>query len=104
MQLAAHSVTSDSQGFDLEFEIAPNVVQTTALDELPVAWWARDDRGNHYLGTPNGCGGDYEHAEGTLRFWPTLDPRATVLELVVCADAHQAVISISLAENPERTP
>jgi hypothetical protein len=104
MQLAAHSVTLDSQGFEVEFEIAPNVLHTTALDELPVAWWARDDRGNHYLASPNGWGGDDNHAEGTLRFWPTLDPRATLLELVICADAHQAVVSISLAEKPEQTP
>jgi hypothetical protein len=100
VQFAAHSVTSESQGFDVEFEIAPNVLHTTALDELPVAWWAHDDRGNHYLGSPNGWGGSDEHAEGTLRFWPALDPRATLLELAACADAHQALVSISLAENP----
>ena len=99
IQFAAHSVTSDSHGFDVEFEIAPNVLHTTALDELPFASWAHDDRGNHYLGAPNGWGGSDEHAEGTLRFWPALDPRATLLELAACADAHQALVSISLAEN-----
>jgi hypothetical protein len=104
MQLCAHSVTSDSEGFDVEFEIAPNVLHATALDELPVAWWARDDRGNHYLGSPNGWGGDDKHAEGTLRFWPALDRRANLLELVVCADAHQAVISVSLADTTEQSP
>ncbi len=37
-------------GFELELEVAPNVLAAGALDELPVAWWARDDRENHYLG------------------------------------------------------
>jgi hypothetical protein len=100
VQFAANSITSDSQGFEVEFEVAPNVLHAPALEELPVAWWARDDRGNHYLGTPGGWGGDDEHAEGTLVFWPALDPRATRLELVVCADAHRAVVSVSFADSP----
>jgi hypothetical protein len=103
VQFAAHSITSDAQGFEVEFEVAPNVLHAAALDEMPVAWWARDDRGNHYLGSPNGWGGDNEHAEGTMRYWPALDPRATLLELVVCADAHRAVVSVSLAGNSKAT-
>jgi hypothetical protein len=104
VQLALHSVTSDAQGFEVEFEVAPNVLHYNSLDELPVAWWGRDDRGNHYLGSPNGWGGDDKHADGTLRFWPALDPRATRLELLVSADAHRAVVSVSLARTPGRTP
>ena len=104
IQLAAHSITSDPQGFEIEFEVAPNVLNDRSLGELPVAFWARDDRGNHYLGSPNGWGGDDNRAEGTLRFWPVLDPRATRLDLLVHADTQRAVVSVSLAESPERTP
>jgi hypothetical protein len=104
VQLAAHSVTSDPQGFEIEFDVAPNVLHHNSLDELPIAWWARDDRGNHYLGSPNGWGGDDKHAEGTLRFWPAMDPRAARLELLVTADTHRAVVSVSLGANPVRTP
>ena len=50
VQFAAHWITSDLAGFEVEFEVAPNVLGAGALDELPVAWWARDDRENHYLG------------------------------------------------------
>lgn len=104
VQFAAHSVSSDAHGFEVEFEVAPSVLHTTALGELPVAWWARDDRGNRYLGSPNGWSGSDRQAEGTLRFWPALDPRAARLELLICADARQAVISVSLGGHPEQTP
>ncbi len=102
VQLAVHSITSDAQGFEVEFEVAPNVLQPSALGELPVAWRARDDRGNHHLGSPSGWGGDDAHAEGTMRFWPALDPRAQRLDLLADADAHRAIVAVSLAEKRER--
>lgn len=104
VEFAAQSISSDTEGFGVEFEVAPSVLHTTALDELPVAWWARDDRGNHYLGHPDGWSGGDAHSEGTLRYWPALDPRATRLELLVCADTHQAVVSVSLPGGPNPGP
>ncbi|MGH2873816.1 MAG: hypothetical protein ACRDL5_15315 [Solirubrobacteraceae bacterium] len=104
VQFAAHSITSDLAGFEVEFEVAPNVLGTGALDELPVAWWGRDDRGNHYLGAPNDWGVSDYGAQGTMRYWPALDPRAKRLDLLVCVDAHQAVVSVSLDENLKDSP
>lgn len=97
IQVAVHSVSSDEEGFDVEFEVSPNVLHPCALDELPVAWWARDDRGNRHLGQPNGWSGSDESASGTMRFWPCLDPGASELQLVVSAEQQQAVIAIPLA-------
>ncbi len=97
IQVAFHSVSSDQDGFEAEFEVSPNVLHPCALDELPVAWWARDDRGNRHLGQANGWSGSEESASGTMRFWPALDPKATELQLIVSADQHQAVIAIPLA-------
>ncbi len=96
IQVAFHSISSDQDGFEAEFEVSPNVVHLSALDELPVAWWARDDRGNRHLGHPDGWGGGDESASGTMQFWPSLDPHATELQLVVSADQHQAVFAIPL--------
>jgi len=97
IQAAIHSISSDPDGFEAEFEISPNVLHPGALDELPVAWWARDDRGNRHLAHLNGWGGNDESASGTMRFWPSLDPSATELQLVVSAEQHQAVFSIPLS-------
>jgi hypothetical protein len=101
VQFAANSITSDLAGFEVEFEVAPNVLGVSALDELPVAWWARDDRKNNYVGAPTVWGGSDEGAQGTMRYWPALDPRAKRLELLVCVEAHRAVVSVSLPESLE---
>ena len=99
--IAAHWITSDLAGFELEFEVAPNVLAAGALDELPVAWWARDDRENHYLGVSTGWYASDDRAQATMRYWPALDPRAKRLDLLVCVEAHQAVVSVSLDEDLE---
>jgi hypothetical protein len=104
VQFAANSITSDLAGFEVEFEVAPNVLGAGALDELPVAWWARDDRENHYLGAPSDWGGSDDGVRGTMRYWPALDPRAKRLDLLVCVEAHQAVVSVSLHEDLEESP
>ena len=101
VQFAAHSITSDLAGFEVAFEVAPNLRVSGALDELPVAFWARDDRGNHYLGAPNEWSGSNDSAQGTMRYWPALDPRAKHLDLLVCVETHQAVVSVSLNEGLE---
>jgi hypothetical protein len=100
VQFAANSITSDLAGFEVEFEVAPNLRGAVALDELPVAFWARDDRGNRYLGAPNDWSGSEDRARGTMRYWPALDPRAKNLDLLVCVETQQAVVSISLNEDP----
>ena len=103
VQFAANSITSDLDGFEVEFDVAPNVGGVGALDELPVAWWARDDRENHYLGIPTGGGVRGDSAQGTMRYWPALDPRAKRLDLLMCVESHQAVVSVSLPESQENS-
>jgi hypothetical protein len=100
IQVAFHAISSDQSGFEAEFAISPNVLHAGALDELPVAWWARDDCGNRHLGHPDSWGGSNDSASGTMRFWPALDPGATEVQLVVSADEHQAVIAIPLTPVP----
>jgi hypothetical protein len=101
VQFAANSITSDQAGFEVEFDVAPNLGGVSALDQLPVAWGARDDRENHYLGIPTGGGVRGDSAQGTMCFWPALDPRAKRLDLLMCVESHQAVVSVSLPENSE---
>ncbi len=100
IQVAVHSISSEESGFSAEFEVSPNLLSPSALGELPVVWWARDDKGNRYLGHPNGWGGNENGATGTMQFWPALDPAAAELQIVVSADEHQAVISVATTPNP----
>jgi hypothetical protein len=105
VQCAANSISSDRDGFAAQFDVDPNVGTPGALGELPVTWWARDDLENHYLGVPTGGGvrgeGVPAVAQKTVRYWPALDPRAKRLDLLMCVDAHQAVISITLPQRQQ---
>jgi hypothetical protein len=101
VQVAVHWISSDLAGFEVEFEVTPHVLGAVALGELPVAWWARDDLQNHYLGVPTGWSLEGEVTQGTMRYWPVLDPRATRLDLVTGVDTHQAIISIRLGSEQD---
>jgi hypothetical protein len=101
VQFAVNSIASDRAGFEIEVEVAPNLMGSAALDELPVAWWARDELENHYLGIVTSGGGDDSRAPVTLRYWPALDPRAKRLDLLMCVESHRAVVSVSLPHGPE---
>jgi hypothetical protein len=101
VQFAANSITSDPAGFEVEFDVSPNVLAAAALNELPVVWSARDDLGNHYLGIPAGGGVRGNTAQGRLRFWPSLNPCAKGLDLLMGVESHQAVVSVSLPESSE---
>jgi hypothetical protein len=60
-------------------------------------WWAKDDRGGHYLGGSwgrwSGSGG---RSEGEIHFWPPLDPRARTLALMPTVGSTRAVMSFEL--------
>ena len=101
VQFAANSITSDLDGFEVEFDVAPNLGGVSALEELPVGWSARDDLENHYLGIPTGGGVRGDSAQGTMRYWPALDPRAKRLDLLMCVESHQAVVSVFLPKSSE---
>lgn len=59
------------------------------VEDHELIWWARDDRGNHYLATR------FNH-EHELRFTTALDPLATTLDLMPTAVDRRAVISLPL--------
>ena len=52
------------------------------LEDRALVWWARDDRGNHYLGHWEGSRADEAVQTGTLAFSPALDPLAKRVELL----------------------
>ncbi len=104
VQFAVNAMRSDRDGFEIDLEVAPHVIGLGALDELPVAWWARDDLGQHYLGVPTVWGGcSDDRSEGTMRYWPALDPAATRLELMMCTESHRATVSVALPGREDRS-
>jgi hypothetical protein len=98
--VAAISLESHGEGFEVEVEVAPDTVMYHGFEEPglgpTLAWWARDDRGNHYLGTAAGWSGGEGRGRGDISFNPALDPEATRLELMPTAGTSRAVISFPL--------
>jgi hypothetical protein len=69
------------------------------LEDRSLAWWARDDRGNQYLGQWNGSHGGDAIMSGTLAFSPALDPLARRLDVLPTGLTAHAVISFPLPWN-----
>jgi hypothetical protein len=57
------------------------------VEDHDLVWWARDDRGNHYLAARRG---------DELRFATPLDPLAATLKLMPTAVDYRALITFSL--------
>lgn len=107
--ICMEGLVSAAEEFSLYLTVSPAWQLTGApFDGLeaiaPLSWWAEDDRGNHYLGTVSHgmrvAPGDV--AEGSIRFWPALDRRATELRILPATETHVAVCTVSLS--PWNTP
>lgn len=98
--VAVLDLESDENRFRADVEVAPAAAHHMPYDwgmgPQPLAWWARDDRGNHYLGQPGQWSYNEHYGHGTISFHPALDPQATQLELLPTAQTTRAVISFSL--------
>lgn len=90
-RIAVDALGSFQDRFTLATRQAPAPLKTTSfrgsVHDQELVWWARDDRGNHYLA-------DWESDE--LRSSTPLDQLATKLELIPTAVDSRAVISFSL--------
>jgi hypothetical protein len=102
--VAVSVLESSAEGWTIEVEVAPDVV----MMDRPfgprgtgsgVTWWARDNRGNHYLGAPGQWSGHGDRGSGEIGFWPALDPQATELVLMPTGERERAVIRTALAWN-----
>jgi hypothetical protein len=98
--VAAMSLESGPEEFAVEVEVAPDVAMDDPFDDSglsqPLVWWARDDRGNHYLGHMDDWSGGDGSGWGDISFDPALDPQATRLDLMPTAETSRAVISFQL--------
>jgi hypothetical protein len=86
IQLLVSVLRSSGEGFATEVTLvgSPGGRRsfTPDLEEQRLVWWARDDRGNWYLGQIGDWSGGDGTGEGSVMFWPNLDHDATTLELM----------------------
>jgi hypothetical protein len=100
ISVAVLMLESSEDGFELEVQTTPGLDPghgpAPGLGRRRVAWWAADDKGNHYLGTGGRWSWGDDRGEGTIAFWPPLDPTARHLVLRPTADTARAVIEVPL--------
>jgi hypothetical protein len=98
--VAALMLESGPDGFELKVEVVPGLEGHrpfgATLQSGALAWWASDDRDNHYLGSLENWNGDDEHCAGDISFWPALDPKAGQLRIMPTGERNRAVISVPL--------
>jgi hypothetical protein len=91
---------SDEYRFRADVEVAPGAAHRMPFDwgmrPRQLAWWAKDDRGNHYLGRRGNWNFSGDRGTGLIEFRSALDPAATRLELMPSAETTRAVISFAL--------
>jgi hypothetical protein len=98
--VAVSSVESRPDGFQVEVDVTPGTEEREHFDwgvrPPRLAWWAEDDRGNHYLGHIQSWGGGEDHDSCDLQFWPPLHPRASKLRIMPTGEKSRAVITVPL--------
>jgi hypothetical protein len=95
------TIEADEHGFGARVEVTPGGMDhspfSAALPVGRIAWWAADDRGNAHLGSIHGWSGSPEGERGNIAFSPSLDPKATRLDVLPTALTARGVIRIPLA-------
>jgi hypothetical protein len=98
--VAVLELQSGERGFWADVEVAPGAGHGMPFDwgmgPRQLAWWAKDDRGNHYLGRRGTWSFNADYGSGLIEFQPALDPVAMQLELRPSGETTRAVISFSL--------
>ncbi|MGH9918955.1 MAG: hypothetical protein ACRD6W_08830, partial [Nitrososphaerales archaeon] len=101
--ICVEALVSSPESFEVHVVVSPDVQMgfgpmDTAITAPRITWWAEDDRQNHYLGGMGSWGGGEDHGQGSILFWPALDPKAKELRLLPTGPSHRAVISVLLPE------
>jgi hypothetical protein len=97
------SIESGDAGFQAEVEVTGGAMHHPRFGagaDQRLAWWARDDRGNNYLGAFGRWSGGENRGGGEIEFWPALDPHARRLEVCPTATNLRAVIGFDLRWAP----
>jgi len=100
VKVAVTAIDSRPEFFSIGVEVVPGLptgLPYRALDELRhITWWAVDDLGNYSLAEQGSWTPGASRAQGSLGFWPGLDPRAAWVDLMPTTTSARAVIRVPL--------
>ncbi|HEX4288803.1 MAG TPA: hypothetical protein VH021_07805 [Trebonia sp.] len=100
VRVAVTAIESRPEFFSIGVEVVPGLptgLPYRALDDLRhITWWAVDDQGNYSLAEQGSWNPGSARAQGSLGFWPGLDPRAAWVDLMPTTASSRAVIRVPL--------
>ena len=100
VRVAVAAIDSRPEFFSIDVEVVPGRptgLPYRGLDDLGhITWWAVDDQGNYSLAEQGSWSPGASRAEGSLGFWPGLDPRAAWVDLMPTTASARAVIRVPL--------
>jgi hypothetical protein len=99
--MSFEALVSSRETFEVHLTMSPNRFAVwgpgaVSVGIAPIAWWAMDDLQNHYLGAVANWGGSGDVGEGTVSFWPALDPLATHVRLMPTGATERGVVTVGL--------
>ncbi len=105
--LSLEALTLTDGNFEIHLAMSPDSAArmgpiSSSVRQTSTEWWAEDDLGNSYLGAIGSWGGGGDIGEGTVTYWPALDPRASVLRIMPTGSHERAVITVELPQPEER--
>jgi hypothetical protein len=94
--------------FEVHLAMSPNSAavrgpMSISITGPAIEWWADDDVGNCYLGAIGNWGGGGDIGEGTVTYWPALDPRASRLRILPTGSHKRAAITVDLPRWDEQS-
>ena len=108
VKVAVTAIDSRPEFFSIGVEVVPGLrtgLPYRVLDELRhVTWWAVDDQGNYSLAEQGSWSPGASRAQGSLGFWPGLDPRASWVDLMPTTTTARAVIRVPLPRTTAPPP
>jgi hypothetical protein len=100
VSVAVSSVESRPDGFQIEVDMTLGTEDHEpfgwSVRPRQLAWWAADDRDNHYLGHIQSWDGGEDRSSCDIHFWPPLHPRASELRIMPTGEKSRAVITVPL--------
>ncbi len=105
--VSVEALTLANGSFELHLAISPDSAarmepMSSPIRGTGIEWWAEDDQGNSYLGAIGSWGGGGDIGEGTITYWPALDPRASLLRIMPTGSKERAVITVELPRPAKR--
>jgi len=99
------ALSSSSDSFDLLVVVSPDFSvhgghfgASAPVGSPTIAWWAEDDRGNHYVGSVGRWAGNGDLGQGTVTFLPALDPASKELRILPSCTTERAVVTLKLPD------